>query len=393
MKIEELKEWCRDNLFRTNGKININQVRKDYKFYKENIDIFNQIEELVNISEDRLARKIYCLLDDVFETPKCYCRKDNKYNHGTNKYSTYCSSRCASKHPDVRSKRSESVKQAFINRGDEIVTMNKATMLERYGDENYRNSKKALETWHNNTDEYKLEVKLKRQETKLEKYGDRFYHNSEKAQETIKSYGEEFQKVRYEKVLQTKLNDIDKNGLNGLSRSSRKAQPKRLKTMNRIGKDGLTGFQRSALKCIETKYNDIDENGLNAHQRSSIKAVETKRPYYYEIGKWIHPDLKDDYELYKFNISNSTEKSYQLYYDFINPNNVNRSRPDLDENAHHLDHIISKKYGFDNNIPIWIICHPCNLQMLHYSENCSKGSDCHHSLDELMDKIKDFEIK
>jgi hypothetical protein len=360
MKIEELKQWCNDNLFRTNGKININQVRKDYKFYKENIDIFNQIEELVNISEDRLARKIYCLLDDVFETPKCYCGKDNKYNHTTNKYSTYCSSICATKHPDVRNKRSESVKQAYIDRGDEIVAMNKATMLERYGDENYRNSKKALETWYSSSDEYKLEVKLKRQETKLEKYGDRFYNNSEKAIQTFKSYGEEVKKVRYEKMIKTQLDNIDENGLNGFDRVRIIATPKRLKTMNRVGKDGLTGLKRSALKGVQTGIKN---------------------------GSILPRELKDDFIHYCDLVKNLSNQNYGKYYDYINPTNIKRS------NDYHLDHIYSKKYGFDNNIPIWIICHPCNLQMLHYSENCSKGSDCHHSLDELMNKIKDFEIK
>jgi hypothetical protein len=38
----------------------------------------------------------------------------------------------------------------------------------------------------------------------------------------------------------------------------------------------------------------------------------------------------------------------------------------------HLDHIVSKKVGFDLKFPAWFIGHISNLQMLPENENCSK---------------------
>ena len=52
------------------------------------------------------------------------------------------------------------------------------------------------------------------------------------------------------------------------------------------------------------------------------------------------------------------------------------------------DHIVSVKYGFENNIPSWIISHPANCQLLQHSLNSSKNSKCGITIDELLEKIK-----
>lgn len=38
----------------------------------------------------------------------------------------------------------------------------------------------------------------------------------------------------------------------------------------------------------------------------------------------------------------------------------------------HLDHIVSKKVGFDLGLPSWFIGNICNLRMISERENCSK---------------------
>lgn len=54
------------------------------------------------------------------------------------------------------------------------------------------------------------------------------------------------------------------------------------------------------------------------------------------------------------------------------------------------DHIVSVRYGFDNNIPTWIIKHPANCQLKPHKENTSKGMNCDLTIDNLLEKIKNW---
>lgn len=49
----------------------------------------------------------------------------------------------------------------------------------------------------------------------------------------------------------------------------------------------------------------------------------------------------------------------------------------------HVDHIISKKFGYDNNIPPFIICNRYNLRILTRSENSSKQERCDMDIEDL----------
>lgn len=60
---------------------------------------------------------------------------------------------------------------------------------------------------------------------------------------------------------------------------------------------------------------------------------------------------------------------------------------------YHLDHKYSVFEGFKNNVPVEIIGHICNLEMLRYSENTSKGEKCSITLDELKELIKKYNDK
>ena len=60
---------------------------------------------------------------------------------------------------------------------------------------------------------------------------------------------------------------------------------------------------------------------------------------------------------------------------------------------YHLDHKYSVFEGFKNNIPVEIIGHICNLKMLRYTENTSKGGKCSITLNELNELIKKYNDK
>jgi hypothetical protein len=64
-----------------------------------------------------------------------------------------------------------------------------------------------------------------------------------------------------------------------------------------------------------------------------------------------------------------------------NPNGVSR------------DHIISVRWAFDNGVePKWI-SHPANCQLLRHNDNVSKGKKKSISLQELINKIEEWDKK
>jgi hypothetical protein len=52
------------------------------------------------------------------------------------------------------------------------------------------------------------------------------------------------------------------------------------------------------------------------------------------------------------------------------------------------DHIISVKYGFENNVDVSIISHPANCRLMVHNSNVSKGKKCGMTLEQLEEKIK-----
>lgn len=57
------------------------------------------------------------------------------------------------------------------------------------------------------------------------------------------------------------------------------------------------------------------------------------------------------------------------------------------------DHMISVKFGYENNIPAEIISHPANCQLLRHSDNVSKYSGCSITLEELYERIRVWDKK
>jgi len=51
------------------------------------------------------------------------------------------------------------------------------------------------------------------------------------------------------------------------------------------------------------------------------------------------------------------------------------------------DHMVSRRYGYDNNIPPEIIGHPANCQFLSHRDNLSKGAGCSLTYEQLLTRI------
>lgn len=69
----------------------------------------------------------------------------------------------------------------------------------------------------------------------------------------------------------------------------------------------------------------------------------------------------------------------------INPNNLKRGIKN-----YHIDHKYSIKQGFLNNVPIEIITHPCNLNMIWWKDNLEKQDRCDIDIKELFSNILNY---
>ena len=88
-------------------------------------------------------------------------------------------------------------------------------------------------------------------------------------------------------------------------------------------------------------------------------------------GRW-NPD-KGKFKEYANQVRYLTEKNYNKYKEMINPNNLPRM-PNGTINGYQLDHIISVKKGFEDNISPAVIASPSNLQTLPWHINRQKWS-------------------
>ena len=129
--------------------------------------------------ETRLNERFFCIINDMFEKPKCLECKIKVVNYKMGflmGYLKFCSRKCASQNSDIKRK----VKQ---------------TKKEKYGDENYNNAEKSRKT---NLESYGVkhtfqvpEFRKKGLITKKEKYGDENFNNRTKANNTkLKKYGD-----------------------------------------------------------------------------------------------------------------------------------------------------------------------------------------------------------
>lgn len=79
-----------------------------------------------------------------------------------------------------------------------------------------------------------------------------------------------------------------------------------------------------------------------------------------------------EWQVYKYCVELLTKKTYNKYKDIINPSNLPRGVAGGDGN-YHLDHVISRRYCFENNIPPELCAHQDNLRLIPWQENIAKS--------------------
>jgi hypothetical protein len=100
-------------------------------------------------------------------------------------------------------------------------------------------------------------------------------------------------------------------------------------------------------------------------------------------GRWVDPALRSEWTKYKRSVDYHTYWNYKKFKHIINPNDL-----PLGHTTYQLDHIYSRKTGFENKVDPKIIGHQENLRVIPASDNRAKSYNCDITLEELMVKTK-----
>lgn len=103
-------------------------------------------------------------------------------------------------------------------------------------------------------------------------------------------------------------------------------------------------------------------------------------------GSQIDENNIKDFLDYKKIVTNRTMTIYRNNKEIINPNNLKRGIK-----SYHIDHKFSLKQGYLYELPIEIITHPVNLEMIYYKDNLVKQDNCSITIEELLNSIIKFE--
>ena len=96
--------------------------------------------------------------------------------------------------------------------------------------------------------------------------------------------------------------------------------------------------------------------------------------------KW--QETATEWEMYRNNVHNFTRQTYKKHHKKINPKKFPRGKAGV-EGAYHLDHQVSVRFCFDNNVPPEICAHHTNLQMLKWKDNISSKASLKGALPPL----------
>lgn len=130
------------------------------------------------------------------------------------------------------------------------------------------------------------------------------------------------------------------------------------------------------LSALHKTY--IDRYGNTRSQELIDKTNATK----IERGIIRPIEEREAREIYNEQVKEYTKESWYYHYSKINPEGLERG------SEYHLDHIYSRKAGFDNNVLPEIIGHWTNLRMMPGKENNGKGPRCDKTIEQLYEDYK-----
>lgn len=196
------------------------------------------------------------------------------------------------------------------------------------------------------------------------------------------------QQVHIDKIIQTKLRRYGTLSVNVEKRlQTWYENGQDIKLSERMKMDNPTKYKSVRDKIsssLKTTYRDNPELAESKKQTgfSMLRKQGKYRSIMEQKGLWTPESKKSEKTIYYEAVEAWTEWSYQNYFNNI-PDARKRSR------EYHLDHKISKHYGFENDIDPAVIGHYCNLEVIPGRLNESKHIN--NSID-LSDLVKLIEL-
>ncbi len=135
-------------------------------------------------------------------------------------------------------------------------------------------------------------------------------------------------------------------------------------------------YCRICKKVIRAKYTFCSNKCVGKH--------------YIEVNN-INLSAKEKYRKackFKFNLKDFPEE-----YDFSLMKKCGWWNPVTNIEGVSRDHIVSVQYGYENDVDPEIINHPANCQIIKQRDNSNKHIKCHMTIQELLQKIKNWNIK
>ena len=146
-----------------------------------------------------------------------------------------------------------------------------------------------------------------------------------------------------------------------------------------------TGYSAWNSKANESGYEKFKDTNFEKYGTWATGSEELKKQILdtkIKSGVCRTEEEKSALEIYMLQVENFTKDSWYYSYSRINPNGLSRGK------EYHLDHIFSRKEGFDNNVPPEIIGHWTNLRLIPAKENNGKSSNCDKTMEELYEDYR-----
>lgn len=130
--------------------------------------------------------------------------------------------------------------------------------------------------------------------------------------------------------------------------------------------------ERFCLICSKSFFTNRAHKKLHCSISCGTKGIDKSYMQTEEYRNTLRKDTTPEYKRYCNRVHKLSKRIYEKFKDEINPNNYPRGLAG-ETGVYHLDHIVSIRHGFDNNLlPEDVACKE-NLQMLPWKENISKG--------------------
>lgn len=271
-----------------------------------------------HLKQHGLTTEEYCVLYKGMARHLCpYCGLQCAFNNNTETYTSVCKSqKCINKAISA-------AKQAFTDEQKQQQNIKRQqTMATKYTDEERQEMNRRGKETTRRKGGFAIAVQ-KRQATCSARHGNKFYNNSSQISSSKLAWTKE-RKNEYLKKLQA--------ALGGLT---------------------LTEYRDKFAPTWKVKR----------------KATKVSR------GLEMPSNMISAYQKYRMKVDYLTSRNYKKFKHIINPKNLPRVSAGVGKQrgGYQVDHIVSIKRGFLDNIPPEIIAHVDNLQMLNWRDNIIKG--------------------